>query len=210
MASPAKAVRSTDERVGESLASLALDAIAAGVLVVDQGGRVLHASSPVARLLGGEVRDLAAEVAQAGEMPRREVVSALLEACTGWEEVHRLITFDRERRHYFYLSAAPHEGKDGKRRIVALVMDLTDVVLQGDMAAEFIRQARHDMRGPLTSIQGGVELLLTERLGRLEERQRKLLHIMVKGIQSMVTILSGGPGTGSISQDLGATEHGKE
>ncbi len=210
MVSPAKAMRSTRETVGDSLASLALDGIAAGVLVVDEGGRILHASSAVARLLGGEIGDLPAEVAQAGEMPRREVVSALLEACTSWEEVHRLITFDRERRHYFYLSAAPHEGKDGSRRIVALVMDLTDVVLQGDMAAEFVRQARHDMRGPLTSIQGGVELLLTERLGRLEERQRKLLHIMVKGIQSMVTILSGGPGTGSIAQDPGAAGHGKE
>jgi len=181
----------------EAPASLAMEGIPAGVLVLDAAGKTLYASSPLARILGGEVRSLEEKVEESGDFPRREVFAVLLQACEVWAGVSRLVTLDRQHRHYFYVSATPRLDSAGEKRMVALVMDLTEMVMQGDIAAEFVRQVRHDLRGPLTSMRGAADLLLTERLGRLDERQKRLLGLMVKGTENMTTIVSGASGAQS-------------
>jgi signal transduction histidine kinase len=76
--------------------------------------------------------------------------------------------------------------------MAVLIMDLTDLVAQGDMAREFVRQVRHDLRSPLTSMRGAVDLLLSERLGTLDEKQKKLVVLVEKATHSMTAIVSGG------------------
>ena len=75
--------------------------------------------------------------------------------------------------------------------MAVLILDLTEVVAQGDMAKEFVRQVRHDLRSPLTSMRGAVDLLLTERLGPLDEKQKKLLVLVEKATHNMTAIVSG-------------------
>ena len=187
MAVPARTMCPEDE----SLAGQALEGIPAGVLVLDPSGRVLFASDRAVKLMGGGVDNVTSDTASSDEFPRHEVLTQLCKACETWSPVSRLVTFDRECRHYILVSASPLPDRGGERRMAVLIMDLTDLVAQGDMAREFVRQVRHDLRSPLTSMRGAVDLLLSERLGTLDEKQKKLVVLVEKATHSMTAIVSG-------------------
>lgn len=189
MAVPAQTAR-PEER---SLSGLALDGIPAGVLVLDPSGRVLLASAPAVKMMGGEAESVASDTVSSEEFPRREVFDLLRKACESGSPLTRLVTFDRECRHYILVSAGALPDGGGEKRMAVLLMDLTEAVAQGDMAKEFIRQVRHDLRSPLTSMRGAVDLLLSGRMGPLEEKQKKLLVLVEKASHQMTAIVSGGP-----------------
>jgi signal transduction histidine kinase len=181
----------------EDLAPFALAGISAGVLVCDPSGGVLYASAPLVPLLGGELRRIESDKGSesAGGSIRGQFLDALGEALRSGRPVDRLLTHDEDRRRMFYLSVFPRMDAHGQLRTVAHLMDLSELVARGDLIADVLRQVRHDLRGPLTSLLGAVELMQTERVGRLEERQRRLLQIMEKAAQNMsamVTELLGG------------------
>ncbi len=176
---------------GESLARMTLEGIPGGVMVLDSGGRVLLATSAALKLIGGEVENVSTDTATAEDFPRREVFKILSEACKSGSPLTRLVTFDRERRHFIQVEANPVPDGDGEKRLVVLISDLTASVAQGDMVREFVRQVRHDLRGPLTSVRGAADLLRTERLGPLDDRQRKLLDLVGKAVTQMTSIVSG-------------------
>ena len=191
MAVPARTTCPEDE----SLAGLALEGIPAGVLVLDPSGRVLFASRRAVELMGGGVENVTSDTASSDGFPRHDVFAQLCKACETWSPVSRLVTFDRECRHYILVSASPLPEGGGERRMAVLIMDLTELVAQGDMAREFVRQVRHDLRSPLTSMRGAVDLLLSGRLGTLDEKQKKLVVLVEKATHSMTAIVSGGPPT---------------
>ena len=182
----------------EDLAPFALAGISAGVLVCDPAGGVLYASSPLIPLLGGELRHIENEQGSEGDSGgsiRGQFLDALGEALRMEKPLDRLLSFDDDRRRTFYLSVVPHMDAHGNRRMVAHLMDLSELVARGDLIADTLRQIRHDLRSPLTSLLGAIELMQTERVGRLEERQRRLLQIMEKAAQSM---------SGMVTELLGA------
>jgi signal transduction histidine kinase len=176
---------------GGSLPEAALEDIPAAVMVLDSRGEVLFASAPTEKILGGPVRNLAADTVSLDNFPRGEIFKILLDACRSGMPVSRLVTFERQSRHYLQVSAAPLSGAPGGAKTAALVVDLTATVMHEDIAKEFVRQVRHDLRGPLTSVRGAAELLLTERLGRLEEKQRKIVQLVEKAARQMTSQLSG-------------------
>jgi signal transduction histidine kinase len=190
----------------EDLAPFALAGISAGVLVCDPAGGVLYASAPLVSLLGGELRQVGSEKGPEGNgggSIRGQFVEALGEALRMEKPLDRLLTVDDDRRRAFYLTVVPQVDARGNRLRVAHLMDLSALVARGDLIADVLRQVRHDLRGPLTSLLGAIELMQTERVGRLEERQRRLLQIMEKATQSMselVTELLGGKPAGSKSE----------
>jgi signal transduction histidine kinase len=183
------------------LTPFALAGIAAGVLVCDSGGRVLYASSPLIALIGGELRHIESDKAlpgNSGESIRGQFLDALGEALRTERPLERLLTIDEVKRRVCFLSVAPRMDARGNRRFIAHLMDLSELAARGDLIADILRQVRHDLRSPLTSLLGAIELMQTERVGRLEERQKRLLQIMEKATQSMsamVTELLGGKQT---------------
>jgi len=199
MAVPAQMTRPEEE----PLSGLALDGIPAGVLVLDPSGQVLFASAPAVKMMGGAAENVASDTVSSDDFPRREVFDLLRKACETRSPVTRLVTFDRECRHYILVSAGVLPDGAGEKRMAVLLMDLTDAAAQGDMAREFVRQVRHDLRSPLTSMRGAVDLLLSGRLGPLEEKQKKLLVLVEKASHQMTAIVSGGAGpavTGTIQE----------
>ena len=189
MAVPAPAFRPEEE----PLSGLALDGIPAGVLVLDPSGRVLFASAPAVRMIGGEAASVAGDTVSSEEFPRREVFDLLRQACETWSPLSRLVTFDRECRHYILVSGRLLPEGGAGRKMAVVLMDLTEVVAQGDIAKEFVRQVRHDLRSPLTSMRGAVDLLLSGRLGVLDEKQKKLVVLVEKATHQMTDIVAGGP-----------------
>src|SRR5258705_3980105 len=136
----------------EELAPFALAGISAGVLVCDPAGSVLYASSPLVPLLGGELRRIDSEAGSEGNSGgsiRGKFLDGLGEALRMEGPLDRLLTSEDDRRRALYLSVVPREDERGNRRVVAHLMDLSDLVGRGDLIADILRQVRHDLRGPL-------------------------------------------------------------
>ena len=174
-----------------------------GTLVFEGSGRVLSISPEMARMLGRPIDNLAETLEDTDDFPCGRVLEVLRMAREKWVGVTRLATLERRHRHYVLVRTAPTRGPSGVERMAALVMDLTEALGESDLAGDFVRQVRHDLRGPLTSLRGAVDLLRTERVGRLEERQKKLIHLMDKSVQQMTDMLSGAPG-GPLAPTKGA------
>ena len=145
------------------------------------------------RMIGGEAASVAGDTVSSEEFPRREVFDLLRQACETWSPLSRLVTFDRECRHYILVSGRLLPEGGAGRKMAVVLMDLTEVVAQGDIAKEFVRQVRHDLRSPLTSMRGAVDLLLSGRLGVLDEKQKKLVVLVEKATHQMTDIVAGGP-----------------
>ncbi|HKQ96630.1 MAG TPA: histidine kinase dimerization/phospho-acceptor domain-containing protein [Candidatus Polarisedimenticolia bacterium] len=92
------------------------------------------------------------------------------------------VTTDRE--HFYAAVASPLPGP-GRATRVALSVTETDPPQATDAEGRIIRQLGHDLRTPLTSISGGVELMQSGRLGGLQPQQERILGLMAKGVESM-------------------------
>jgi signal transduction histidine kinase len=186
MAVPARRIRSQEE---EDFSALVLQSIPAAVMVLDSTGRVLFTSEKAPAVLGGKIQNVS-EIPSSREFPHEEIAKILSTACREGSAAMRLVTQDRDCRRYFQVCATPLPGSD---RTAVLIQELTDLVAQGDLAREFVRQVRHDLRGPLTSMRGAVDLLLTGRVGSLDEKQKRLLGLVEKATHRMTEIVSGSP-----------------
>lgn len=108
-----------------------------------------------------------AAAARAGNRPEAEVFE---------------VTTDRE--HFYAAVAAPLPGP-GRARSIAVCVTETDAPKASEAEGIIIRQLGHDLRTPLTSISGGVELMQSGRLGGLQPQQERILGLMQKGVESM-------------------------
>ncbi len=93
------------------------------------------------------------------------------------------VTTDKAR--FYAAVAAPLPGSGGGVRIGVSVAE-TDAPAASDAEGRIIRQLGHDLRTPLTSISGGVELMQSGRLGGLQPQQERILGLMQKGVEAMV------------------------
>ena len=101
---------------------------------------------------------------------------------------HRLVSVVTERQRFYSVSVVPvGTARDGS--MAALVMEITEVFGLGPREGDSIRQLSHDLRTPLTSMSGAVELLESGRLGKLTDEQVRLLDMLGKGLQMMLSLL---------------------
>jgi len=174
-----------------------LKLLPAGMLLLDGDGRVLSSSLEMDRMMGRCVGDLSEPVQESEDFPRAQVMEALRGALKEWASGTRVVTLDRQHRHYVLVRTAVTEGASEPKRMIVVVTDFTEIIQQGHVGEDFVSQVRHDLRGPLTSMRGAVDLLRTQRLGRLDERQTRLLDLMDKASQQMLGIVSGTSANGS-------------
>lgn len=59
------------------------------------------------------------------------------------------------------------------------------------LKSEFVAVVSHEVRTPLTSIKGSLELLSDERFFHLNDRQRELFGICAANVERLVTLISG-------------------
>ena len=113
------------------------------------------------------------------------------------------IEISLEKIRIYAVTAAPMPGRGGARFAV------TVAEAGGPQASaaegKVIRQLGHDLRTPLTSISGAVELLQSGRLGGLQPQQERVVSLMQKGVEAMVRLIDESTAPFRKDRDLLAT-----
>ncbi|NTV02016.1 MAG: HAMP domain-containing protein [Chlorobiaceae bacterium] len=85
-----------------------------------------------------------------------------------------------DNREYFFMPAAvpipPLPDADGSTGTVLLLYDMTQVHEQKELKRDVVATVSHQLRTPLTSMRMAIHLLLEQRIGPLNDKQRELLR----------------------------------
>ena len=138
-----------------------------GVLVVDAEERIVLANPRLRELLGirGEVEGLRPLAA----VRNAEVDDALREALTDSQPVHREITLAGAERRVLAVHAASFAIGDAKGA-VAVFHDMSEVRRLETVRRDFVANASHEIKTPLTAIRGFAETLLSSDLPARDTR----------------------------------------
>lgn len=166
-----------------------LDALPHVVFVVDGDGRILFTNSAALHLFetlgGAELRDVLNKVQPASNTPEvRELLRFQEELGISARELFsvgdRLVAMTGQ------TIPAPGRGEN----LVHLMQDLTALARFAGMTREFVANMAHDLRTPLTSIRGYLELLLDGDLGPLPLEQRQALAVIEQHARNLEQLVN--------------------
>jgi signal transduction histidine kinase len=163
-------------------------AVGAALLVVDGGGRVL-ASTGWEDLFGDPPPDVLPTGGDSGIDLLDAIVSITAEVTRQARSVSRVVPVTLDRHRYYSLLAGPLPEADGHPATAVLALEITDAFRVGPKEGESIRQLGHDLRTPLTSMGGAVELLRKGQLGPLTPEQAKLISMVQQGLDLMLSLI---------------------
>jgi signal transduction histidine kinase len=120
----------------------------------------------------------------------------------------RVARVDVDRKRYYVLAAGPAAGEPSGADVLAFLLEITEGFGVGPREGDEIRQLAHDLRTPLTSMSGAVELLETGRLGQITAEQTRLLGMLQDGLQMMLTLIDDASARAKAAQGLIAAPKG--
>jgi signal transduction histidine kinase/DNA-binding response OmpR family regulator len=91
-------------------------------------------------------------------------------------------------RRTLAVTAARMEGSEGEAGIVWTVRDVSERARLEQLKSEFVATASHELRSPLTSIKGFIELLANSK--GLDERQREFVDIVHVSTNRLVDLVN--------------------
>jgi signal transduction histidine kinase len=173
-----KGARKGEPRAAET-GALALLIVNVDGAVADSSGWETVSVDPVPSRIGGG----------RGEDPiLRAAGEAAAEARRTRRPSARAAEVSLDRTRLYSITAAPLPGR-GKGRAVSVVVHEVPLPGAGRTEGRVIRQLGHDLRTPLTSISGAVELMQSGRLGACPPQQVKVLGMMQKAVDAMVRLI---------------------
>ncbi|UFS72194.1 ATP-binding protein [Geomonas sp. RF6] len=168
-----------------------LTGMAEGVVVTDKVNRVIL-FNPAAqqlfelvpyRVLGQGIE----QVCAMGGLGALAAVIAEVAATVGGERRKEELEVKGKRLHVFISSLADEMGK-----FAGLVMSIRDVTVEQEvdrMKTDFISTVSHELKTPLTSMKGSLQLLLN-RGKWLTETERQLLSVCFRNTQRLIRLIS--------------------
>ena len=144
-----------------------------GVIAVDERGRVLFLNQKARVLLG--CRDLRAGLPMEGNLLVRRIARVMEDAMRRGEPLHEDVTSSNGEERQYTVYAAPVSGQ---KRVTALavIADVTRMRRLEQMRSEFVANVTHELKTPLTSIRGSIELL--KSADRDEETRRYFYDVL--------------------------------
>jgi signal transduction histidine kinase len=138
---------------------LMMNGVAAHIFALEQSPQP---GLPLAQILPGDpVLDLLEDTLQAGEEAIREI---------------QLEGHGRDKAHTYQALASPMIAEDGRAQgVVAVLRDITAQKELERMKSNFLSVVSHELKTPLHSIKGFVEIILMGKTGAINELQRDFL-----------------------------------
>lgn len=175
----ARSVEVMRRRLVESITSLdgqneqmttILTTLGDGVLLLDAAGRIVERNPQADRLLTaltGRAPEMGTDI--------RDVLTGLPEIANEDVEWELAITpHGKKQAHYLSVRTTPVKRKNRERlhAYVAVVRDVTQEKEVERLKREFLSVVTHELKTPLTAIDGYTKLLLINKAGELNDRQR--------------------------------------
>jgi two-component system phosphate regulon sensor histidine kinase PhoR len=189
----ARALGQLNQRILERarFVDFALRSVEDGLLIADTDGRITFANRSAATILGSTPAALVGQdlLHRLLDVPPGDLLASLL---TGQFKVEREITIrDARPRHFILRLAAVTAGKDGAEPVLGIVASLSDVTRQHELQQtknDVMALVSHEMRTPLTAIQGMTELLAGYDVPPERRREMHLaINDEVKRLTHMIT-----------------------
>jgi signal transduction histidine kinase len=183
----------------DSLSTSILDSLASGVLAVDLDSRVLFVSASLCRRLGivqdtwiGKPASGIFGSANPRISPKRSALYRLDPRRDGKRTEYREIEWsDGQRIVHFREDSSPLYNRAGQLigRLFAY-HDLSWEKTVDQMKSEFISIASHELRTPMTSIKGSVDLILGGCAGPVSPETLELLEITHSACDRMIRLIN--------------------
>jgi signal transduction histidine kinase len=176
-----------------------LDEIPTGVLVTDAEWRIRYANASVVRNVGQPRDQIVGQhlLVLASSYCKGETTGEMLRMATQLtrkppqESVVRRVPFHTsERRKFIRVQAQPYQPAPGVSGFIFLFRDATPEGEVDEMKNEFVSMASHEMRTPMTSIKGSLELLLGGYAGELPAEASELLGISLTAVDRLVRLIN--------------------
>ncbi len=107
------------------------------------------------------------------------------------QQLKNLQLYFKDETTYLNVSINPHEdSKTHEKRVVVLMQDITEEQALEKMKLDFVAMAAHELRTPMTSIRGYLELLINETEYYLQPVHRKFLEHALLASDRLVNLMS--------------------
>lgn len=155
------------------------------IIVVDEEDRVLlcnAAACDIWQLTSAEVSPGGTPRPVGEVIPDSDILHLFGETSDQSKAVHREVTLGKRRTYKAHLTPVEGVGR------VLMLQDITHLKELNRLKSEFVATVSHDLRTPLTSIQGYVELL--PRVGPLNERQEQFIGRVQVSLKSITDLIN--------------------
>lgn len=176
-----------------------LDHIPTWVLVTDPEWRIRYVNERVVRTLRRPREEIVGEhlLVVASDYCKADSTGDLLRMAAQMtlrppQEmlVRRVLFQTAEGRNYIRVQVEPYQPAPGAAGFLFLFRDATQEGEVDEMKNEFVSMASHEMRTPMTSIKGSLELLLGGYVGELPAEASELLGISLTAVDRLVRLIN--------------------
>ena len=145
-----------------------------GVLCVDQDNRILFLNQRAGELL--HAKDLKNGGTLDGSMLIRRLCALMRRASEQDGPLRETLTESGINESQYQVYAAPISGKREQGAVLAVISDVTRMRRLEQLRSEFVANVTHELKTPLTSIRGSIELL--KSADRDEETRRYFYDVL--------------------------------
>ncbi len=160
-----------------------------GVFAVDSGGRIVSANKAAAQLLDVDLAQIQGRAIEE-IIHNVELQQFIRDALSSGKPAEGDLSFSLEGGRHFRVHAAQLVDPRGPRAgIVIVLSDMTRLRRLEDLRRDFVANVSHELKTPLTSIQGFAEAL--EAAGAKDpEQTRRYLSIIARHAQRLKGVLA--------------------
>jgi len=177
-----------------------LDSLDAGVLAVDRQNRILYLNRRLARSLNLNREEWVGR--PAADLAR--VVAPLITSAESFESQLQWQAREKEERsrdlewksgdRTFYIREQSRPLRNSSGKIIGRVFTYHDISREktiDQMKTEFIAVASHELRTPMTSIKGSIDLILSGFAGEISAETQELLEIAQNSCDRLIRLING-------------------